>query len=333
MNHQRSRGRSLLAPLVAASTIIVASVPAPSAFAQEYPQRTVRIIVPSVPGSSPDTLARILAEKLTISLGQSVIVENKAGAGGAIGVQAVLTSPPDGHTLLYTSANVLTEIPYAMKPPFHPMKDVLGVALLTKYPYVLVVAADHPAKDLADLARGLKAAPDASSFASPSAGTVAHFGGEILNRKLGVNMQHVPYYGTPPALNAVMGKQVTMVLDSVVTSNALLKGGKLKALALAGTSRYAGLPQVPTFAEQGYTDFNDFVGWQGIAVSPKVPAPIVEKIYAVSKRIAEQAEFREQISRLGFEPMVPESAQQFSKRLQADYDQFGALNRTFMLKQ
>ncbi len=317
--------RGVFAALALASASLV--------HAQAWPERVIKIIVPAPPGGNMDMPARAFGRLLSKEVGQPVVVENKAGAGGAIGVQAVLTSPPDGHTLLYTSANVLTEIPYAMKPPFHPMKDVLGVALLTKYPYVLVVAADHPAKDLADLARGLKAAPDASSFASPSAGTVAHFGGEILNRKLGVNMQHVPYYGTPPALNAVMGKQVTMVLDSVVTSNALLKGGKLKALALAGTSRYAGLPQVPTFAEQGYTDFNDFVGWQGIAVSPKVPAPIVEKIYAVSKRIAEQAEFREQISRLGFEPMVPESAQQFSKRLQADYDQFGALNRTFMLKQ
>ncbi len=304
-----------------------------TSLAQAWPERVIKIIVPAPPGGNMDVPARVFANFLSKEVGFPVIVENKAGAGGAIGVQAMLNAPADGHTILYTSSNVLTEIPHVMKPPYDPMKDVRPVAALTKYRYVLVVAKDYPANDLAGMARQLKAAPDQGSFASPSPGTVAQFGGEMLNRKLGVNMQHIPYYGTPPALNAVMSKQVTMVLDSVVTSGPLLQGGKLKALAIAGTTRYAGMPQVPTFAEQGFPEFSDFNGWQGIAVSPKVPAPIVEKLYAVTRRIADLTPFKDQIARIGFEPVVPDSLQQFAQHLQSDYDRFGVLNRTFALKQ
>lgn len=301
--------------------------------AQTWPERTIKIIVPAPPGGNMDVPARVFANYLSKEVGQTVIVENKAGAGGAIGVQAMLNAPADGHTILYTSSNVLTEIPHAMKPPFDPMKDVRPVAALTKYRYVLVVAPDYPANDLAAMARQLKATPDKNSFASPSPGTVAQFGGEILNRKLGVNMQHIPFSGTPPALVAIMSNQITMYLNSVVTSETLLKSGKLKALAITGTTRYAGMAQVPTFAEQGYPEFNDFTSWQGIAVSPKVPADVVEKLYAATRRIAGLAPFRDQITQMGFESVLPDSLQQFAQRLQLDYDQFGTLNRTFILKQ
>lgn len=318
---------------VASRFLLAALCLAGASLAQAWPERAIKIIVPAPPGGNMDGPARVFAEFLAKEVGSPVIVENKAGAGGSIGVQAMLNAPADGHTILYTSSNVLTEIPHAMKPPYDPMKDVRPVAALTKYRYVLVVAKDYPANDLAGLARLLKAAPNASSFASPSPGTVAQFGGEMLNRKLGVNMQHVPYYGTPPALNAVMSKQVTMCLDSVVTSGPLLQGGRLKALAIAGTTRYAGMPEVPTFAEQGFAEFNDFSGWQGIAVSPKVPAPIVEKLYAATLRIANLAPFHDQLARMGFEPVLPDSSQQFAQRLQSDYDHFAELNRTFILKQ
>lgn len=303
-----------------------------ASLAQAWPERAIKIIVPAPAGGNMDVPARIFATFLSKEIGQAVIVENKVGAGGSIGVQAVLNAPADGHTILYTSSNVLTEIPHVMKPPFDPMKDVRPVAALTQYRYVLVVAPDYPANDLAGMVRELKAAPDQGSFASPSPGTIAQRGGEILNRKLGVNMLHVPFSGTPPALLAVMSNQITMVLDSVVTSGPLLQGGKLKALAIAGTTRYAGLPRVPTFAEQGFPEFNDFSSWQGIAVSPKVPAAIVEELYAVTRRIAGQAAFRESIAKLRFEPIVPDSLQQFAQRLQSDYDHFDALNRALTLK-
>ena len=304
-----------------------------SLLAQAWPERAIKIIVPAPAGGNMDVPARIFANFLSKEVGQPVIVENKAGAGGSIGVQAMLNAPADGHTILYTSSNVLTEIPHVMKPPYDPMKDVRPVAALAQYRYVLVVAPDYPANDLAGMVRQLKAAPDQSSFASPSPGTIAQRGGEILNRKLGVNMQHVPFSGTPPALLAVMSHQITMYLDSVVTSGPQLQGGKLKALAIAGTTRYPGMPQVPTFAEQGFPEFNDFSSWQGIAVSPKVPAAVVEKLYAVTRRIAGLAPFRDQVAKLGFEPVMPDSLQQFAQRLQSDYDHFDALNRTLTLKQ
>lgn len=304
-----------------------------ASLAHAWPERTIRIIVPAPPGGNMDVPARVFANFLSKEVGQTVIVENKAGAGGSIGVQAMLNAPADGHAILYTSSNVLTEIPHVMKPPYDPMKDVRPVAALASYRYVLVVAPDYPANDLAGMVRQLKAAPDKSSFASPSPGTIAQRGGEILNRKLGVNMQHVPFSGTPPALLAVMSRQITMVLDSVVTSGPLVQGGKLKPLAIAGTTRYAGMAQVPTFAEQGFPEFNDFTSWQGIAVSPKVPAAVVEKLYAATRRVAARAAFHEQVAQLGFEPVLPASLHQFGQRLQADYDNFEALNRTLTLKQ
>lgn len=311
--------------------VLAALFLAGTSLAQAWPERPIKIIVPAPAGGNMDVPARIFATFLSKEIGQPVIVENTKGAGGSIGVQAMLNAPADGHVILYTSSNVLTEIPHVMKPPFDPMKDVRPVAALTQYRYVLVVAPDYPANDLAGMVRQLKAAPDKGSFASPSPGTIAQRGGEILNRKLGVNMLHVPFSGTPPALLAVMSNQITMVLDSVVTSGPLLQGGKLKALAIAGTTRYPGMPQVPTFAEQGFPEFNDFSSWQGIAVSPKVPAAVVEKLYAVTRRIAGQAAFRESIAKLGFEPIMPDSLQQFAQRLQSDYDHFDALNRTLTL--
>lgn len=313
--------------------LLAALLLACASMAQAWPERMIRIIVPAPAGGNMDVSARIFASFLAKEVGQPVIVENKPGAGGAIGVRAMLSAPADGHVILYTSSNVLTEIPQVMKVPYDPMKDVRPVAALTRYRYALVVAQSYPANDLAGMAQQLKAAPEQSSFASPSPGTIAYLGGKILNNKLGVNMQHVPFSGTPPALIAVMSNQVTMYLDSVVTSGPNLQSGRIKALAVAGTTRYPGLPKVPTFAEQGFPEFSDFSGWQGIVVSPKMPDDVVEKIYAVTQRIAGLTPFRDQISKLGFEPVIPESMQQFAQRLQLDYDNIASLNHKLDLKQ
>ncbi|MCJ0762372.1 Bug family tripartite tricarboxylate transporter substrate binding protein [Variovorax terrae] len=305
---------------------------ASSCLAHAWPDRPVKLIVPAPAGGNMDVTARIYATSLSREIGQPVVVENKAGAGGSIGVQAMLNAPADGHTILFTSSNVLSEIPYVFKPPYDPMNDVRPVAALARYRFVLVVAPDYPANDMAGLAAQLKVSPDQGNFASPSPGTLSQLGGEMLNRRFGVNMQHVPFSGTPPALLAVMSRQVTMYLDSVVTSAPFVRGGKLKPLGVAGTSRFPGLPQVPTFAEQGYPEFTDFTGFQGIVVSPKMPAADVDKLYAVTRRIASRPQFTDQVSQLGFEPVMPTSPQEFAQQLQAHYTSFGALIRTMNLK-
>lgn len=303
-----------------------------SCLAHAWPERPVKLIVPAPAGGNMDVTARAYATFLSKEVGQPVVVENKPGAGGSIAVQAMLNAPADGHTVLFTSSNVLAEIPYAFKPPYDPMKDVKPVAALSRYRFVLVVSPDNPANDMAGLAKQLKATPDQGNFASPSPGTVAQLGGEILNRRLGLNMRHVPFSGTPPALLAVMSKQVTMYIDSVVTSAPLVRAGKLKALGVAGANRLEALPQVPTFAEQGYPEFTDFTGFQGIVVSAKVPATEVERLYAVTRRISGMPQFRDQLTRLGFEPITPGSPQQFAQELLAHYTAFGALISTMNLK-
>ncbi|MCJ0762361.1 Bug family tripartite tricarboxylate transporter substrate binding protein [Variovorax terrae] len=313
---------------IALGALVLAS----SSLAHAWPDRAVKLIVPSAAGGVIDVPARIYANFLSKEIGQPVVVENKTGAGGSIAVQAMLNAPADGHTILYTGSSVLAEIPHTMKPPYDPMRDIKPVASLAKYGLVLVVSPDYPASDMAGLAKQLKAEPESGSFASPSPGTLSHFGGEMLNRRLGVSMQHVPYPGAPPALVALMSKQVTMYIDSLVTSAPFVRAGKLKALAVSGTSRFPGLPQVPTFAEQGYPEFNNFGGELGIVVSPKMPAADVDKLYAVTRKIAGMPEYRDQVTRQGFEPVTPSSPQEFAQNVQSRYTNFGELIRTMNLK-
>jgi len=168
--------------------------------ANAWPDKPVRLVVPAPPGGIIDSLARLLSEQIGKDLGQPVVVENKPGAGGSIGGQYVLAAPADGHTLFVTTSNVLTETPHVVRTPYDPMKDFVPLVALAKIRAVLVSAPNLPASDMASLGRYLQAQPrDKISFASNSSGTVAHYAGEMMNQRLGIDMQHVPFAGAPPA--------------------------------------------------------------------------------------------------------------------------------------
>ena len=296
--------------------------------AQAWPDRLVKVIVPAPAGGNIDVLARIYADFLARETGQAVVIENKAGAGGGIGTQAMLAAPADGHTLMFTNSNVLAEVPHVLKPSFDPMKDVKAVATVAQFRYMLVGSPELPANDLAGLAKHLKSLQGKASFASPSPGTLAHFGGELLNRRFDTDMKHVPFSGSPAALVGVMSGQVTMYIDGVVTSGPLARAGKVKPFGIAGQTRFAQLPNVPTFKEQGYPELADFLNWMGVTVSHKVPASVTEQIYAATRKIASRSEFQAKLSDLGFEPVEPSSPEQFTRILQADY----ARNAEFVRK-
>ena len=234
--------------------------------AMAWTDKPVKMIVPAPAGGTMDVVARILADQMSADIGQPVIVDNKPGAGGAIAVQAMMAAPADGQTIMVTASNILTEIPHVMKTNFDPLKDVRPVATVARASMVLVAGPSVPAQDLKGLIAYAKANPGKLSFASYSAGTSSQYAGMIFNQKAGLDLQHVPFAGSPPALVQVMGGQIAVMFDGIVTSMPQIKGGKLKAFGVASKTRSAHLPDVPTLAEQGFPEL-DFSNWLGTVVA------------------------------------------------------------------
>ena len=277
----------------------LALVAAPT-FAQG--SKPIRLIVPYAPGGPLDVTARVLAERVQPQLG-TVIVDNKPGAGASIGLQAMLQAPPDGYTLAMAPSNVLSEIPHVIKMPFDPLKDILPVASLARSGVVLVTAPGYPARDFQSLLAHLKTRKGQGSYASYSPGTVSHYAGLILSDKAGLDLQHVGYAGSPPALQAVLGGQVDFMFDGMLTSVPLIKTGKLRAYAFSGKERSRHLPNVPTTAEMGYPDLQ-FMGWVGLMGSAKLPADVLARIHAVVQKAARAPAVQQKLSDLGMEPEV-----------------------------
>ena len=308
---------------------MLAAVAAPMAMA--WTDKPVKILVPAPAGGTMDVVARILADQLSADIGQPVIVDNKPGAGGAIAVHALMAAAPDGQTIMVTASNILTEIPHVMKTDFDPIKDVRPVATVARAGMVLVGAPNLPAQDLKGLVAYVKANPGKLSFASYSAGTSSHYAGMIFNQKAGLDLQHVPFPGSPPALAQVMGGQIALMFDGIATSMPQIKGGKLKAFAVAAKTRSAHLPQVPTMAELGYPDI-DFSNWVGTAVASGVPADIVDKINAATLKAASSTKVHDRLVAAGFEPNTNTTSAQLAQSVKADYERNAAIVKAFNIK-
>ena len=302
-----------------------------ASMAQAWTDKPVKMLVPAPAGGTMDVVARILAKQLSADIGQPVIIENKAGAGGAIAVQAMLGAPADGQTIMVTASNVLTEIPHVLKMPYDTLADVKPVATVARALLVLVAAPDVPAKDLNGLVAYVKAHPGKVSFASYSAGTISHYAGMILNQKAGLDMQHVPFAGSPPALQQVMGGQIQVMFDGIVTSMPLIRAGKLKALGIASTSRSAHLPDVPTMAELGLPEL-DFSNWLGVVVASGVPADVTARINAAVLKAAAAPEIATRMAAVGFEPNLNASAADLARSVRSDFEKNGALVKRFGIK-
>ena len=308
---------------------LLAPVAAPLALA--WTDKPVKMLVPAPAGGTMDVVARILAEQISADLGQPVIVDNKPGAGGAIAVQAMMAAPPDGQTIMVTASNILTEIPHVMKTSFDPLKDVRPVATVARAGMVLMGSSDLAANDVKGLVAYIKANPGKLSFAFYSAGTSSHYAGMIFNQKAGLDLQHVPFAGSPPALTQVMGGQITLMFDGIVTSTPQIKGGKLKAFGVAAKTRSAHLPQVPTLAELGYPDL-DFSNWVGTVVASSVPADIVDKINAATLKAVSAPRVRERLTAAGFEPNTSLTSAQLAQSVKADYERNAAIVQAFNIQ-
>jgi len=274
----------------------------PASAQEAWPSRPVRIIVPFPAGGVADLLPRLVGQKLSEKWGQPVIVENKAGAAGNIGMGEGARAAPDGYTLVLAPTGNLTVNPYLFKLPFDTAKDFAPITVLATSPNVLVVHPSVPAKTFAELIAYAKANPGKLNFASPGAGSGAHLAGELLNLDAGIQAQHVPYKGLAPAVTDLLGGQVQMMFAGISTVIQHVKNGKLVALAIASPSRSPQLPDVPTVAESGIPGF-DVTSWYGLVARAGTPPAVIEKIQRDAAEALRDPGVREKLAGLGLEPM------------------------------
>lgn len=318
---------SALTRRAACATALALALPS----AMAWTDRPVTLLVPAPAGGTMDVIARLMADQLGSELGKPVIVDNRPGAGGAIAAQALKSAAPDGQTLMLTASNVLTEIPHVMKTGFDPLRDIKPVAVVARAGMVLVGNPVLPAKDMKELVAYLKANPGKFSFASYSAGTSSQYAGMILNQKAGLDLQHIPFAGSPPALTQVMGGQIPIMFDGIVTSRAMVQAGKLRAFGVASKLRSPLLPEVPTLSEQGYPDLV-FSNWLAVIAPAGLPNELLEKIHTVIAKAAQAPKVRERMTAAGFETEAPQSPAQLAQLMKADYERNGAIVRTFNIQ-
>jgi len=316
--------KTLLA-LACAATLPAAILPASAIAADAYPSKPIRFIVPYPPGGPTDLMARLLQVSMQKQLGVSVVVENKAGAGGNIGSDQVAKSEPDGHTLLLAASGPMAVNPTLYKAlPFNPVKDFAPVVQISAFPMVLEVNPNVvKATDLKSFIAAAKAKPELFSFASAGSGTPQHLAGEMFNRAAGTTMQHIPYKGAGPALNDLVGGQVPVMLDIVGSSLQYIKAGRLRPIAVTTAQRSAALPDVPTLAESGLPGF-DMSGWHGIAVAAGTPRPIVDRLNQVVNTAFADPELRARWEALGT-PAVGGTPEQFEKLIKSENVRLGAV--------
>ncbi|GAA4336462.1 tripartite tricarboxylate transporter substrate binding protein [Variovorax defluvii] len=318
--------RAAITSLLTTALAVLAASPAAA-----FTDKPVKLIVPAPPGGTIDVMARIVGDQLSRDIGQPVVVENKPGAGGSIAARYLISQPADGQTLMVTASNVLTEVPHVLKGGFDPLKDVKPLALMARSSMLFIASPQFPAKDAKEAIAYVKAHPGQVSFASYSAGTASQYAGEILNKAAGLDMQHVPYPGSAPALAQVMGGQIPLMFDGAVTSKAPIAAGKVRLLAIAAKGRLPDFPGVPTLAELGYPELN-FSNWVGVVASAQMPAPLAEKIHAALQKVAANAAVRERLVGVGFEPMAERSLAQAQAELREEHDRNAGIVRSFGIK-
>lgn len=283
------------------ATFLLALFAGYSSAEEAWPSKPVRIIVPFPAGGVADLAPRVVGQKLSEKWGQPVIVENKAGAAGNIGMGEGARAAPDGYTLVLAPTGNLTVNQFLFKLPFDTAKDLAPITVLATSPNVLVVNPSVPAKTFSELIAYAKANPGKLNFASPGAGSGAHLAGELLNIEAGIQATHVPYKGLAPAVTDLLGGQVQMMFAGISTVIQYVKSGKLVALAIASPRRSPQLPDVPTVAESGIPGF-DVTSWYGLVTRAGTPPAIIDKIQRDAAEVLRDPEVRNRFAGLGLEP-------------------------------
>jgi len=270
------------------------------AAAQGWPTKPVKLIVSYPPGGTVDAVGRVIAPRLSERLGQPVVIDNRAGAGGAIGGDAVAKSPADGYTLLLDASNHAQNPALRSKMPFDTLRDLAPVSLLVKVPNVLVVTPSTPYRSVRDLLPQAKARPGESNFASSGNGSAQHLAGELFQAMGGVQLTHVAYKGGGPALTDVMAGQVPVFFASLASSLPYIQSEKLRAIAVTGKSRSPVLPQLPTVAESGLPGYEVYE-WNAILVPRGTPTPVVERLATELAAVLQEPEVKSRLQAMGAE--------------------------------
>jgi len=265
----------------------------------EYPERPVTIVVPFVPGGANDIVVRILTEPLAKALGQSVVVENRGGAGGSIGAAAVARAQPDGYTLLMGSTSFAVNPSLQRRTGYDPFKDFAPVVDMVFFPCVIAVRKDTPIDNFADLLAAAKREPGKLNYSTPGNGTLPHLAGELLKIKAGIDIVHVPYSGAGPAVQALLGGTVEIGVLSMSVGLPQVQAGTVKALAVTGRERWPDLPDVPTLAEAGYPEAAAET-WQGFFAPAGPPADAIDRLARETIAILRQPDTREKYRHAGF---------------------------------
>jgi tripartite-type tricarboxylate transporter receptor subunit TctC len=314
---------------LAAATLLQAL---PAAGQSDYPNRPVKLVVGFAPGGSTDIVARIVAQRLGEKLGQPVVVENKAGAGGTIGADAVAKAPPDGYTLTLgtTSTHAIAAGAYS-KLPYDPVKDFTHISLVAITPYLLVVNPALPVKTLPEFVSHAKANAGKLNYGSAGNGTATHLSMEMLKDAAKIDMQHIPYKSNADADRAILSGDVQTVFGSMPALLQNAKAGKVKPIAVGTAARSPALPDIPTVAEQGYPGFEAAL-WLGIMGPAGMPRAVVDKLHRALTEIVATPEFKTSMDANGAEPLASKSPQEFTDMLKGQVDKYVKITKAIGIK-
>jgi tripartite-type tricarboxylate transporter receptor subunit TctC len=320
--------------MVAALRVVLAATwllsGAVAASAQNYPSRPVRVVVGFPAGGPTDAIARIVAQKLTDNLGQQFYVENIGGAGGNTAAGQVARVTPDGYTIMAISTGFVVNPSLYAKVPYDPVKDFAPVTLVAVSPNVVVVNPQVAAKTLPELVQLVRDNPGKYSFAGPGVGSTPHLGGELFRLAFQLDLVHVPFTGAGPAIQATVGGHTPIAFTALPPALSAVQSGQLRALGVASTERAAGMPDVPTFAEQGVKD-QDADTLTGIVAPAGTPKEIVDLLYREIAKIVAQPDVKERLTVLGFKP-VANTPDQFGARIRLEMDKWGKVVRDAKLR-
>jgi tripartite-type tricarboxylate transporter receptor subunit TctC len=294
--------------------------------AQAYPVKPIRLVVPFPPGASSDVVGRMLGQKISEPLGQQVVTDNRAGAGGNLGIGVAAKSPPDGYTIVLATASIAVSVSLYSNPGYDAVRDLAPVARLTSIPNVLLVHPTVPAKTLRQFISLARAHPGKLNFGSGGAGTTNHLANELLKHLERIDIVHVPYKGVTQAMTAMMGGEVDEVVMPVTTAVPQIRAGKVRALAVLTDQRIATLPDVPTGKEAGVDGFTMPL-WYGMFAPAATPRDIVARLSRELVKALEAPDMRERLTALGVDPW-PGTSEQLGKLLREDIERYGTIVRS-----
>jgi len=317
---------------ILAALVLLGALPA--AAQESYPSRPVKIVVPYAPGGATDIIARILGQRLTESLGQSFIVENRPGASGNLALESVAKAAPDGYTLLVgnVSTNTINENTFAQQLQIKPSRDLVGIAKLIEIPHIIAVTAGFPGSSLADLVAEARRNPGRINYASAGLGSYPHLDMEKLQKAAGIQMTHVPYKGgAGQMIPSLISGETTVAFINLSSTLGHIRAGKLKPLATAAPQRLAELPDVPTLAELGYPGIGTNA-WQGMFAPAATPRPVVDKLYSAVAAVLLRPEMKEGLAKQMQTVTLSSSPQEFTELVRKETQGWGEFLREANIK-